>query len=35
MTRLGLLSANRIADCMRATKDEDYREQLMKELGIK
>lgn len=30
-----LLLANRVADCMRAAKDEEYREQLMKELGIK
>ena len=30
-----LLSANRVEDCIRATKDEEYRKQLMKELGIK
>lgn len=30
-----LLTANRVDDCLRAAKDADYRENLMKELGIR
>ena len=30
-----LLSANRTSDCLRAARDEAYREKLMEELGIK
>ena len=30
-----LLTANRVDDCLRASKDDDFREKLMKELGIK
>lgn len=29
-----LLTANRTDDCLRATQDADYREKLMRELGI-
>ena len=30
-----LLTANRVDDCLRAAKDADYRDNLMKELGIR
>ena len=30
-----LLTANRVDDCLRAAKDDDYRDNLMKELGIR